>query len=131
LITVLVDHDVEGQAALLLSALVSGGWIELGVLRMATFAELSVPLETSDQRIWEFAQEQRMLLLTGNRNKDGEESLEQTILAQNQPSSLPVITIANLRRVSEKDYRERCAAKLAEMCWEVERYLGTGRLYIP
>jgi hypothetical protein len=130
-ITVLVDHNIEGQADLLKSALVYEGWIELAVLRIVTFAELSLSFETSDQKVWEFAQKQRMVLLTANRNKDGEESLGQVILEQNQPASYPVVTIANLDRIVERDYRDRCATKLAEICMEIERFLGTGRLYIP
>ena len=131
MITVLVDHNIEGQADLLKSALVSEGWIELAVLRIVTFAELSLPLETSDQKVWEFAQKQRMVLLTANRNTDGEESLGQVILEQNQPASYPVVTIANLDRIVERDYRDCCATKLAEICMEIEGFLGTGRLYIP
>lgn len=131
MITVLVDHNIEGQADLLKSALASEGWIELTVLRIVTFAELSLPFETSDQKVWEFAQKQRMVLLTANRNKEGEESLEHAIVEQNQPTSYPVVTIANADRMVERDYRNRCATKLAEICLEIERYLGTGRVYIP
>ena len=131
MITVLVDHNIEGQADLLKGALVSEGWIELAVLRIVTFAEVSLPFETSDQKVWEFTQKHRMVLLTANRNKVDDESLEQTILEQNQPTSYPVVTIANVDRMAERDYRNRCATKLAEICLEIERYLGTGRLYVP
>ena len=131
MITVLVDHNIEGQAALLLSALVTEGWIELGVLRVKTFADVSLSVETSDRRLWEFAQENGMILLTGNRNRDGEDSLEQTILARNLPTSTPVVTLANPDRIVERDYRDVCVIKLVEICLEFERYLGTGRLYIP
>jgi hypothetical protein len=130
-ITVLADHNLEGQADLLRSALASAGWIELAVLHIVTFAELSLPFETSDRKVYEFAQEHRMVLLTANRNKDGEESLEQAILEQNQLGSYPVVTIANPDRIAESDYRTRCATKLAEVCMEIERFLGTGRVYIP
>ena len=130
MITVLVDHNIEGQADLLENALVSEGWIELAVLRFVSFADLSVPIETSDQNLWEFAQKHRMVLLTAN-NKDDEESLQQTILEQNRPASYPVVTIANPDRMVESEYRNRCATKLAEICIEIERYLGVGRLYIP
>lgn len=131
MITVLVDHNIEGQAALLESTLVSEGWIKLAVMRFVSFKELSLLLDTSDRKVWEFAQKHRMVLLTANRNKDDEASLEQAILEHNQPSSYPVITIANVDRIGEGDYRIRCATKLAEICLEIERYLGTGRVYIP
>jgi len=130
-ITIFVDHDIEGQAALLLSTLESQGWVRLGLLRVATFEELSLPVESSDRQIWRFAQERRMLLLTGNRNMTGEDSLEQTIRNENRPDSIPVVTIANVNRIAERNYREECATRLAVICLDVEGYLGTGRLFIP
>ena len=72
-----------------------------------------------------------MLLLTANRNMIGEDSLQQTIRDENRPESNPVITIANVNRVRERNYREECATRLAEICSDVESYLGTGRLFIP
>jgi len=130
-ITIFVDHDIEGQAALLLSTLESQGWVRLGLLRVATFEELSLPVESSDREIWRFAQERRMLLLTGNRNMTGEDSLEQTIRNENRPDSIPVVTIANVNRIAERNYREECATRLAVICLDVEGYLGTGRLFTP
>ena len=50
MITVLVDHNIEGQAGLLERALVSEGWVEMAVLRIVTFADVALPTETSDQR---------------------------------------------------------------------------------
>lgn len=131
MITVLVDHNIEGQADLLESALASEGWVEMAVLCIVTFADVALPTETSDQRVWEFAQEHEMVLLTANRNMDGEESLQQAILDQNRLASYPVVTLANPNRMVETDYRNRCATRLAEICLEIERYLGTGRLFIP
>jgi len=72
-----------------------------------------------------------MLLLTGNRNMTDEDSLQQTLRDENRPDSIPVITIANVNRVRERNYREECANRLAEICSDVEIYLGTGRLFIP
>jgi len=72
-----------------------------------------------------------MLLLTGNRNMTGEDSLEQTIRDENRSDSIPVVTIANVNRVAERNYREECATRLAVICLDVEGYMGTGRLFIP
>jgi len=131
LITVLIDHNIEGQADLLERALVSEGWIGLSVLRIVTFTQVSLPFETTDQVVWEFIQRHRMVLLTANRNKDDEDSLQQAILDQNGPTSYPVVTIAKPDRMVETDFRIRCATRLAEICMEIEKYLGTGRVYIP
>ena len=72
-----------------------------------------------------------MLLLTGNRNMAGEDSLEQTIRRENRTDSLPVVTIASVERILEADYRLSSATKLAEFCLYIESYRGTGRLYVP
>ena len=131
MIRILVDHSIEGQATLLLRALESQGWVDLGLLQVATFRDLSLPIDSSDREIWRFVQEHRMLLLTGNRNMTDEDSLQQTLRDENRPESIPVITIANVNRVRERNYREECANRLAEICSDVEIYLGTGRLFIP
>lgn len=131
MITILVDHNIEGQATLLLRALESQGWVDSGLLQVATFRDLSLPIDSSDREIWRFVQEHRMLPLTGNRNMTDEDSLQQTLRDENRPESIPVITIANVNRVRERNYREECANRLAEICSDVEVYLGTGRLFIP
>lgn len=131
MITILVDHNIEGQATLLLRALESQGWVDLGLLQVATFRDLSLLIDSSDREIWRFVQEHRMLLLTGNRNMTDEDSLQQTLRDENRPESIPVITIANVNRVRERNYREECATRLAEICSDFEIYLGAGRLFIP
>jgi hypothetical protein len=130
-ITVLADHNIEGQAALLWSALATEGWLDLVPLRLVYFAHVDLPLDSSDCNVWHFAQAQQMLLLTGNRNMEGEDSLAQTIQEANQPSSLPVITISRTERIVETTYRRQCATRLAEIILYLDDYLGTGRLYIP
>jgi hypothetical protein len=130
-IAVLVDHNIEGQAALLVSALATEGWLELGLFAVITFADAGLPPASRDRVVWQFVQERGMLLLTGNRNMDGEDSLEQTIRDKNQATSLPVVTIADVDRIIEKTYREQCATRLAEIVFDLDGYLGAGRLYIP
>jgi hypothetical protein len=89
-ITILVDHNIEGQATLLLRTLESQGWVDLGLLQVATFRDISLPIDSPDREIWRFVQEHGMLLLTGNRNMTGEDSLQQTIRDENLPQSIPV-----------------------------------------
>ena len=81
--------------------------------------------------MWRFAQEKHLILLTANRNNDGEDSLQQTIQEENQPTSLPVVTIGILDRLEERSYREQCAERLVEIVLNIENYLGVGRIYIP
>jgi len=72
-----------------------------------------------------------MLLLTANRNAKGEDSLEQTIQEEDSPKILPVLTIATLDRLIERDYREQCCARLVDIVLYLDNYLGVGRLFIP
>jgi len=72
-----------------------------------------------------------MLLLTDNRNRRGEDSLEQTIREENSITSLPVLTLGNVARIVEQAYREQYVVRLVEIVLDLANYLGTGRLFIP
>lgn len=128
---ILVDHDIEGHAALLLFELRQSGWADLNVLKILTFSEVGLAFNASDREVWQFAQENKMLLLTGNRNMDGDYSLEKTIRSEIAENSLPVLTISQPDRIMEKSYREICAVKLIEIVLYLENFRGVGRLYIP
>jgi len=130
-ITILVDHNIEGQALILWGAISAEGWLELLPLRLITFAQAGLPPESSDREVWRFAQSNGMMLLTSNRRMKEADALEQTIREENTTTSLPVLTIGNVKRTVEKAYRERCAARLLEIALDLERYLGAGRIFIP
>ncbi len=129
---ILVDHNIEGHATRLWDTLVVTEWAELLSIEMLMFTDVGLTVESSDRVIWQFAQEHQMFLITDNRNMKGEDSLEQTIRQENTPTSLPVLTIGNVDRViNEREYRERCATRIAEIIIDLEKYLGTSRLFIP
>jgi hypothetical protein len=129
--TILVDHDIEGYGMTLWGALGAEGWIELLSLKLATFETVGLPFNSSDRQVWRFAQINGMILLTNNRNMKGEDSLEQTLREENRPDSLPVLTISSVDQLKEKNYRERCATRLAEIVLDLENHLGTRRIFIP
>lgn len=131
MLTILVDHNIEGQAVLLWGTLSATGWLELLPLRLVTLAQVGLPYDSSDREIWRFAQDNGMILLTANRRMDGEDSLEQTIREENTVTSLPVLTIGNPERMVERTYRERCAIQLLEVGLDLDNYLGAGRVFIP
>lgn len=131
MIIILSDHDIEGHAHSIIGVLGAEGWLDMVDLRLVTFAEVDLPLNSPDQAVWHFAQENGMILLTNNRNMDGADSLEQTLRDENTPTSLPVVTIANVGRLSEKHYREKCAFQLLEIALELSKHLGRSRVYIP
>jgi hypothetical protein len=131
MLTILVDHNIEGQAILLWGTLTASGWLELLPLRLVTLAQVGLPYDSSDREMWRFAQDNGMILLTANRRMDGEDSLEQIIREENTTTSLPVLTIGNAERMVERTYRERCAIRLLEVGLDLENYLGAGRIFIP
>jgi hypothetical protein len=131
MITVLVDHNMEGQAILLWGALAAEGWLDLVPLRLLTFGEVGLPFDSDDRTVWRFVQAQRMLLLTDNRSMKGPDSLEQTIREEPTSTTLPVITIGSLDRLDEQAYRERCATRLVEIALDLDAYVGVTRLFIP
>lgn len=128
---VLLDHHMNKQGILLWATMGSEGWLKLLDIPMLTFNDVGLPIDSSDRVVWRFAQEKQLILLTGNRNNEGEDSLEHTIRNENIPSSLPVVTISVVSRMEERAYREQCAERLVEIVLNIENYLGIGRIYIP
>lgn len=128
---ILADHNVEGQAVMLWDTLVTEEWADLLSLEIVMFADLGLAINSSDRTIWRFVQEERMFLLTSNRNMEGEDSLEQTLRQESSPTVLPVLTIGNLDRMNDRAYRERCATRIAEIIMDLDNYLGASRLFIP
>jgi len=118
-VILLADHNLEGQALLLWGHLAAEGWLDLLPLRLVTFANVSLLASSNDRVVWQFAQDHQMLLLTGNRNRKGADSLEQTIREENAPTSLPVITIARVDLLDSSDYRQRCITRLIEILGSV------------
>ena len=128
---VLLDHHMKKQGVLLWGSMENEGWLELLEIPMLAFADVGLPIDSSDRDVWRFVQKNRLILLAGNRNNDGEDSLQQTIWDENQPTSLPVVTIGVLDRLEERAYREHCAERLMEIVLGIESCLGIGRIYIP
>jgi hypothetical protein len=129
--TVLVDHNMEGQAARLWSTLASDGWLKLEPLELVTFARVGLPAASTDRLVWRFAQSQRMILLTNNRNARDADSLWRTILEESTSTSLPVLTVGDIDRMVELEYGQRSAERLVEISLYLENCLGTGRMFIP
>ncbi|MEZ4862339.1 MAG: hypothetical protein R3C14_13570 [Caldilineaceae bacterium] len=131
MITVLSDHDIEGKVFLLWGTVAATGWLEMLPLRLVRFRDVDLPADSTDRTVWRFAQANGMILLTNNHNMEGVDSLEQTIREENTPTSLPVLTIGDFGRITERVYREKCAARLVEIMVYLDDYLGVGRMFIP
>jgi predicted nuclease of predicted toxin-antitoxin system len=128
---VLVDYNLNGYVVLLQGALASGGWLDLLPIYFVLFEEAGLAIDSSDRVVWRYAQTNQMILLTANRRMKDEDSLEQTIREENTLTSLPVVTIGSVGRLSNREYREQCGARLAEIIMYLENYVGVGRVFIP
>ena len=129
--TFLVDYNLDGYAVIFLGILVKRGWLEFQSVQFVTFREAELSMESSDRIVWRYAQEHQMMILTANRNMKGEDSLEQVMREENTEISFPVLTIGNIERLSEAEYRERCAERLIEIAVNIDNYKEGGRLFIP
>ena len=116
---------------MLFGSITSEGWLDVLSIRFVSFDEVDLPITSSDRVVWKFAQENQMILLTANRSMKGEDSLEQVLREECIPTSLPVITLANVDRIVEREYREECIDRLIEIALYLENYLGVSRLFIP
>jgi hypothetical protein len=132
---ILADANSVGHVRLLLQLFQSEGRREFWeFLNLAApgFADLGLLPTYSDQAVWLRCQQERLILITINRNEEGPDSLEATLQTLNEATSLPVVTIADAHRLlNERSYAERAADKLLEYLFDMDQYLGAGRLYIP
>jgi hypothetical protein len=132
---ILADNDVQGQVEFLLSIWLSDSWRdlwhELGLI-VERFSTLGLSRHSPDALIWRTCQASQLVLITANRNRDGPDSLEAVIRNENQPGSLPVMTLANPTRVSrDRVYAEKVAEKLLEHLMSIDDLRGSGRIYVP
>lgn len=131
--TILSDENCEGQAEAIFRILRHLGYVELLTLELKTLGQVGLRKGVDDETIWRYCQVHNCFLLTGNRTtKDGVKSLEYTIQHLVTPTSIPVLTISNLKRIPRDYlYLERCATGLAEIIIDLdERYRGITRLYL-
>jgi hypothetical protein len=110
-----------------------------GVISGSTWATGLNPLRVlglrptrPDVYLWRLCQERDIVLITGNRNKEGAESLEAAIAQLGTPESLPVLTIGEPNRIfSSREYAHQAAERLLEYLDGMESLRGTGRLFLP
>lgn len=128
----LVDHNLRGHSVVLAGSLAASGWLELISIRFVLFEEAGLAVTSNDRVVWQYAQDNQMILITANRSMKGKDSLEQVMRAENTPTSLPVVTIGNIDRLmAEPAYRERCVDRLVDIVIDIEDYQGARRIFIP
>ena len=132
---ILADINVGKQRRAILAIWASESWRDIwnGLgLSVVSFPTLGLNYDASDALIWTTCQREELVLITGNRNKRGADSLEAVIQRENQADSLPVITIADSGRVlRDRLYAERVAERLLDYLMRVDEIRGAGRIYVP
>ncbi|MFI5459574.1 MAG: ACP S-malonyltransferase [Isosphaerales bacterium] len=132
---ILADNDSEGLLEVILHIWSSNTWRDLWNdlgLSVESFLALGLSPESSDALIWRTCQEEKLVLITGNRNADGVDSLEMVIRVENQPDSLPAVTLANPKRIlKDRIYAEKAAEKLLDYLTRIDDFRGAGRIYAP
>lgn len=131
-IHILSDENCIGQVEELFDEFDRLGYVELLEVELVPWEKTELTKGIDDEAIWYFCQQNNYLLITGNRTgNDGERSLEYVIRRLITPTSLPVLTIGNLKRIAvDRRYRIACAQRLADIVFELEIYRGVTRLYL-
>jgi hypothetical protein len=132
---ILADADILGAFQLLQWKFQGEIWREVWEslnLAVESFDSLGLPPDTPDAEIWRLCQSLQLVLITGNRNAEGPESLEVTISNENTPTSLPVFTISRPTHMLYSDeYAGRVVESLLDQLMRIDQLRGTGRLYLP
>jgi hypothetical protein len=132
---ILADINVGKQRRAILAIWSSDAWRDLwnGLgLTVVGFPSLGLSNDSPDTDIWRTCQREELVLITGNRNKRGTDSLEAVIQAENQPDCLPVVTIGYPRRVLyDRFYAEQVAERLLDYLMRIDDVRGAGRIYVP
>ena len=129
---ILSDENCVGQVEAIFQALDRLGYVALFEIELLTWEKAGLVKKADDETVWRFCQAHQCLLITGNRTgDDGSKALEFVIRHLVTPRSLPVLTIANLKRViPDRQYCIQCAQRLADILIDIENYRGVTRLYL-
>jgi hypothetical protein len=134
-ISLLIDVNLDGHAALLDRRLETETWREvrdhLGI-RLLHFETVGLDRTAKDNVVWRLCQDKGYYLLTANRSRESEESLEATIRREGTAQSLPVFTLADADRMYQSaSYLEEVVESLLEYLLDEANCRGTGRLFLP
>src|SRR5688572_13291831 len=133
--SIMADNDVDGHLEILLRVCHSEQWREIWEaldVTVESFETVGLKRNVSDRELWQACQEREIVLVTGNRNKADDSSLEATIQLLGAESNVPVLTLSKPRQVYvDREYAEQAAVRLMEYLMNVDLFRGAGRLYLP
>jgi hypothetical protein len=134
-VTLLADANLDGHAQLLDMRLRTETWREVRDhldIQIINFEQAGLDRVANDDFVWRFCQEKGYYLLTANRNRKSEDSLEATMRREGTVQSLPVFTFADANRIYHSAaYLDQVVESLLEYLLSSENYLGAGRLFLP
>ena len=135
MLRIMSDNDVRGHVGRLMDICETlpwaGLWRDLECV-LCTFEDLNLAEDATDATVWQACQDGQILLITGNRNAEGPESLEITIRQQNRPDCLPVLTLADPDRIArDRAYASSVVERLFDILIDIEVFRGAGRLFLP
>src|SRR5207244_3627653 len=132
---ILADINIQGYVDLLVVQMRAEPWKlfwDYLNLQYFHFADIGLAPSSLDSLLWDTCQTRDLVLITDNRNKKDQDSLETTIQTRNTPASLPVFTISSVPKLrTSQDYARRVIDKLLDSLLRIESLRGTGRLYLP
>lgn len=131
----IADANIQGHVENLAWRMRRPPWAEFWLaleLRLYHFEDVGFARHSTDLEIWNVCQAKELILITDNRNRDSDHSLEAVIRRYNGLSSLPVFTIADMDEFrSNSSYVERVIEALYNYLLRIAEVRGTGRLYLP
>jgi hypothetical protein len=135
MLQIISDNDVQGHVSRLMDICQLPPWVELWrdlECLLCTFEDFGLPENATDATIWQACQDNNILLITGNRNAEGPESLEMTIRQRNATNCLPVLTLADPDRIQRDfQYAESVVERMFDILIDTDALRDTGRLYLP
>jgi hypothetical protein len=135
MLRIMADNDVLGHVRTLVQVCESPAWSEFWhetQCELVSFGELGLAEDATDAQVWQACQENEVVLITGNRNAEGPQSLEVTIRQHNNHRCLPVLTLADQDQVlRDRSYAGAVAERLLEILFDLDNLRGSGRLYLP
>ncbi|HWG41803.1 MAG TPA: hypothetical protein VN688_03385 [Gemmataceae bacterium] len=111
-------------------------WTVLAELKLTlvTFPDLNLPRDLDDRSLWNRCQQDGWVLFTENRNHDGPDSLQATLMDSWQPGCLPVLTLSNKGKFEHsRSYAEGVATDVAELLFDIAhgQSRDQSRIYVP
>ena len=132
---ILIDANMEGQGAHIWGWMQGSYWCDLTAHLDVTckrFEDVGLAREAADDVVWRLCQASGFFLLTSNRNRKSEDSLEATIRREGSPTSLHVFTLPDPDRVYRSHaFLDRVVSKLLGYILDADNITGTGRLFVP